>query len=105
MARPSTHVVAVAQLAEHRVVVPGVAGSSPVSHPNTKKKRQPQRLALLLWADWSGCEFAVAYALDEDVPLGLGVDHDRPVWAIGVAHCDRVADEGDFDAAATRVVA
>ena len=26
-------VVAVAQLVEHRIVVPGVAGSTPVSHP------------------------------------------------------------------------
>jgi hypothetical protein len=26
--------VVVAQLVEHRVVVPGVAGSSPVDHPN-----------------------------------------------------------------------
>src|SRR5215475_10814084 len=47
MARPSTHVVAVAQLAEHRVVVPGVAGSSPVSHPRFKKRQPQQRLALL----------------------------------------------------------
>ena len=27
-------VVRIAQLVEHRIVVPGVAGSKPVSHPN-----------------------------------------------------------------------
>src|SRR5262249_12599195 len=31
--------VVVAQLVEHRVVVPGVAGSSPVSHPLISKRR------------------------------------------------------------------
>ena len=31
--RASGHMVGVAQLVEHRVVVPGVAGSSPVTHP------------------------------------------------------------------------
>ena len=28
-------VVAVAQLVEHRIVIPSVAGSSPVGHPNS----------------------------------------------------------------------
>lgn len=32
--------VGVAQLVEHRVVVPGVAGSSPVAHPNKKGPRE-----------------------------------------------------------------
>ena len=31
--------VAIAQLVEHRVVVAGAAGSSPVSHPTTKAPR------------------------------------------------------------------
>ena len=31
--------VGVAQLVEHRVVVPGVAGSSPVTHPNYSNRR------------------------------------------------------------------
>src|SRR4051812_32226395 len=30
--------VGVAQLVEHRVVVPGVAGSSPVTHPNCTRR-------------------------------------------------------------------
>ena len=32
-ARQQCHMVAVAQLVEHQIVVLGVAGSSPVSHP------------------------------------------------------------------------
>ncbi len=27
------HMVGIAQLAEHRIVVPGVVGSSPITHP------------------------------------------------------------------------
>ena len=40
--------VAVAQLAEHRVVVPGVVGSNPISHP-TKKGRSVRGPALLMF--------------------------------------------------------
>ena len=29
--------VGLAQLAEHRIVVPGVVGSSPISHPTAKR--------------------------------------------------------------------
>jgi hypothetical protein len=36
--------VAVAQLVEHRVVVPGVAGSSPVSHPSNRGAGAIERL-------------------------------------------------------------
>jgi hypothetical protein len=36
------HMVGVAQLVEHRVVVPGVAGSSPVTHP-TRSSLLPAR--------------------------------------------------------------
>ena len=35
---PSAFMVIVAQLAEQRIVVPRVAGSSPVSHPYNKEK-------------------------------------------------------------------
>lgn len=30
---PAVHLVAVAQLVEHRIVVPSVVGSIPISHP------------------------------------------------------------------------
>ncbi len=33
--------VGVAQLAEHRVVIPGVAGSSPVTHPKHRLAATP----------------------------------------------------------------
>src|SRR4051794_16026052 len=33
--------VGVAQLVEHRVVVPGVAGSSPVTHPIVRPRQRP----------------------------------------------------------------
>ena len=39
--------VAIAQLAEHRIVVPSVVGSSPTSHP---KKRQPNWLSFFVYA-------------------------------------------------------
>ena len=32
-----TDMVGLAQLAEHRIVVPGVVGSSPISHPTGKR--------------------------------------------------------------------
>ncbi len=32
-----SYVVGVVQLAEHRIVVPGVVGSSPITHPIKKK--------------------------------------------------------------------
>jgi hypothetical protein len=41
-------VVGVAQLAEHRVVVPGVAGSSPVAHPIDFEKGSAVKGAALL---------------------------------------------------------
>ena len=37
----STFMVAVAQLAEHRVVVPGVVGSNPISHPMQLQQFSP----------------------------------------------------------------
>jgi hypothetical protein len=36
-------VVAVAQLVEHRIVIPSVAGSSPVSHPKFLPKEFDKR--------------------------------------------------------------
>lgn len=41
------HMVVVAQLVEHRVVVPGVAGSSPVGHPKLEVKLSALRGAQL----------------------------------------------------------
>ncbi len=40
---PSYHVVAVAQLVEHGIVIPGVAGSIPVSHPNFLASKNQQK--------------------------------------------------------------
>ena len=37
--RKEVYMVAIAQLAEHRIVVPSVVGSSPTSHP---KKESPK---------------------------------------------------------------
>ena len=34
---PSVYVVGVVQLAEHRIVVPGVVGSSPITHPRKSR--------------------------------------------------------------------
>ena len=33
LGRFKVHMVGIAQLAEHRIVVPGVVGSSPITHP------------------------------------------------------------------------
>ena len=38
--------VGVVQLAEHRIVVPGVVGSSPITHPRKGKSSQTGRLFL-----------------------------------------------------------
>jgi hypothetical protein len=37
------HMVGVAQLVEHRVVVPGVGGSSPLTHPNRSTSHLHER--------------------------------------------------------------
>ncbi len=49
--------VAVAQLAEHRIVAPKVAGSSPVGHPhevpaNARKRRSLRFGRRRLWQQW-----------------------------------------------------
>ena len=41
------NMVGVVQLAEHRIVVPGVVGSSPITHPI--KKDRPLGLSFLYW--------------------------------------------------------
>src|SRR5699024_10751875 len=40
--------VGVAQLVEHRVVIPGVAGSSPVTHPDDRPGRSSVRAGLFI---------------------------------------------------------
>ena len=44
-ARGRAGMVVVAQLVEHRVVVPGVAGSSPVDHPIEEQVKAPGRVS------------------------------------------------------------
>ena len=52
--------VGVAQQVEHRVVIPGVAGSSPVAHPTERKPR-------LIWTDQPGLSAVLAH----DSPVTL----------------------------------
>ena len=46
------YMVVIAQLAEHRIVVPSVVGSSPTLHP--KNKEQPLWLLLFFVGMWLG---------------------------------------------------
>ena len=43
------NMVAIAQLAEHRIVVPSVVGSSPTSHP--KRRLRSSFLCLVAWRE------------------------------------------------------
>ena len=58
----NTILVGVAQLAEHRTVAPTVAGSIPVSHPNSSKIGQPWRF---------GCDSGLTLQSTADNRVGV----------------------------------
>ena len=79
--------VGVAQQVEHWLVVPGVAGSSPVVHPNEQDvtRLRPGHIWLTGRALWKAVSVAgILEQTDEDTDLRVQVEPDRPwitlVW-------------------------
>ena len=71
--------VGVAQLVEHRVVVPGVAGSSPVTHPKQDEPPKPFRPGSQDDAAGSGREIAIK------CPVYMPITHVNVVLPTGSA--------------------